>query len=323
MVTTYAKSWLSIQQQLDLLKNRGLTVSDDAGAKHLLETIGYYRLSGYWYPFRQLISPGGGGQLPVRGDDFLPGSRFEDVAALYLFDKGLRSCLMEAIDSLETSVRSRLAHYLGKRSTFAHEEVSFFEPQYLKGQGRFTHQRFLDKLRDKQLSSREDFVLHYRQKYGDPFPIWVSVELWEFGMLSQFYSGLRQNHRVAVSAQFGVANSFLFSSWLNTLNYVRNLAAHHSRVWNRELVHQPKLPKSGEIPQLDILLNVGSRDQRKIFSALSILVFLLETAVDHLYAATWRAKIVAATGHLPRTSQTSTAAMGFPANWLTSRPWSP
>ena len=82
------KPWLSFSDQLQRLRDRGLVVENKAAALDYLERIGYYRLSGYWYPLRQMDKAASNTLgKPVRADTFEPGSRFEDVVRLYVFDK--------------------------------------------------------------------------------------------------------------------------------------------------------------------------------------------------------------------------------------------
>jgi abortive infection bacteriophage resistance protein len=69
-----------------------------------------------------------------------------------------------------------------------------------------------------------------------PLPIWVSVELWEFGMLSTFYQGMSVVDKSVIAMKYGVPDWQVMQSWLRSLNFVRNVAAHHSRLWNKNLV---------------------------------------------------------------------------------------
>ena len=81
------KPWLAFSDQLELLQERGLQVDDCAAALDYLERLGYYRLSGYWYPFRAIDHNASTAQSQaVRLGGFVPGSHFEDVVRLYVFD---------------------------------------------------------------------------------------------------------------------------------------------------------------------------------------------------------------------------------------------
>lgn len=89
------KPWKSFEEQLAILKGRGLQVDDDAAALNYLDRLGYYRLSGYWYPFRKFeMTKDSNGNLSgyVRSNDFMDGSRFEDAVKLYR-NMGFRSVI--------------------------------------------------------------------------------------------------------------------------------------------------------------------------------------------------------------------------------------
>ncbi|WP_416379083.1 Abi family protein [Altererythrobacter sp. H2] len=99
--------WKSFADQLQILKDRGLTVGDDTRAIGYLEKIGYYCLSGYWYPFRAPKAQPVG--LVFREDHFLPGSTFEDAVALYAFDRKLRLLALDALERIERAIRVDVA----------------------------------------------------------------------------------------------------------------------------------------------------------------------------------------------------------------------
>lgn len=113
----YTKPWQSYEEQLDLLISRGLVVTDRAKALEYLRRIGYYRLSGYWFPFRELSEPlillDEHGRKPAKKqrketrialDDFRPGATFEDAVRLYVFDKKLRLLAMDALERIEIAL---------------------------------------------------------------------------------------------------------------------------------------------------------------------------------------------------------------------------
>ena len=221
----YSKPYLPLPDQLSLLKQRGLQVADDAAALDCLHRNGYYRLSAYWYPFRE-ISAG------RRSDTFLKGSHFEDAVKLYGFDKNFKLLLLDALERVEIAVRAEIALLLGARDPFAHTNPSLFHPRFVSGQpphGISKHREWLDKLDKQVMRSRDEFILHYERQYGSrsPLPIWIAIELWDFGMLSHFFGGLQIKDREAIAGRFSVPDWRLMESWLWSLNYVRNVIAHH------------------------------------------------------------------------------------------------
>lgn len=96
------KPWQSYPEQLQILKRRGLQVEHDEAALRYLARIGYYRLSGYWYPMRLINQSASARQKrPIRLDQFVDGSRFEDAVRLYIFDAKLRLLALDALERIE------------------------------------------------------------------------------------------------------------------------------------------------------------------------------------------------------------------------------
>ena len=77
-------------------------------------------------------------------------------------------------------------------------------------------------------------------------PIWIAIELWDFGTLSRAFKGMQNRDQVDVATRFQVPDWLLMESWLRTLNYVRNVIAHHGRLWNLSLSVNPRLPRRGD-----------------------------------------------------------------------------
>lgn len=317
MVSTYSRPHLPFADQLALLEGRGLTVADRPAAIDWLRKLGYYRLSAYWYPFRQRqVVQTGPNQLTSHVlDTFVAGSTFEAAVALYRFDKRLRSLLMDAIEHIEVAARVDIAHYLGAKHTFAQEEASILDGKFVAaGQGGAAskHNNWLSKLADCTDRSKEEFVNHYKTKYGTPLPIWVSIEVWDFGLISWFFPGMQFKDREAMANRFGVPRPDVFATWLRTLNYLRNMAAHHSRVWNRNIIDQPRLPKPNEMTPFDPL--VTNPEVERLYASLCIVAYLLERACP---GSDWPAAVAA---HLeafptPPAPHITLAALGCPAGW--------
>lgn len=317
-MSTYNKPYLTFEQQLALLKGRGLGVTDEAAALACLRRIGYYRLSAYWYPLRQtaLSQVAGSSQITVqRADEFRSGSTFEQVLALYVFDKRLRLLLLDAIERIEVALRVDVSYRLGQRDPFAHMNPALLHGNFTKKAhpvtGRTAYQNWLDKHQQMVGRSREDFVRHYQQKYGEPFPLWVAVELWEFGMLSTFYQGLQMADKNAIAARYGLPDGQLLQTWLRALNFVRNVAAHHSRLWNKNLVDQPKLPRAGAVPAFDPLIGQPAVASR-LFVMLCILLHMMREVSP---SSSWPVRLRQLLDGFPAAPGLSLADMGFPAGW--------
>ena len=263
----YKKPWMSYEEQLELLIARGMRVTDREKALEYLQRIGYYRLSGYWYACRQrggkfcVLDKDGrrvnekksGKPLEdtVALDEFKEGTTFKNVVDLYVFDKQLRLLAMDALERIEIALRADISHTLGKINRFAYEKPELFHEKFSvirdKKTGVTKHQQWLEKQKRLITRSTEKFVSHHRDRYGYPLAIWVACELWDFGTMSTLFGGLREQEQDPIARKYGIDNGRIFATWLRSLNYLRNVCAHHARLWNRNVVDQPKLPPVREV----------------------------------------------------------------------------
>ena len=242
------KPHLTFQQQLQLLIGRGLAVDNPGEALATLERLGYYRLAGYFYPMRRTQPPG----TPGRRDDFAASASLRLIVDLYEFDKQLRLLALDVAERLEVALRVCIAHDLGRLHPDAHSQRALFDQRFTApgADGRSPFDRWHLKLAERKAAARDDFVQHHDMHYGGAMPIWVAVELWDFGMLSRFYTGMRFREKNRLAHRLGRLTAPQLQSWLRTLNFVRNVAAHHSRLWNRNVPEVPSLPQGSTHPLL-------------------------------------------------------------------------
>ena len=311
----YTKPYLSVPDQLGLLKSRGLQVANDVDAADCLRRNGYYRLSAYWYPFREIA----GG---IRTDRFLPGSQFEDAQRLYLFDKALKLLLLDGLECVEIAARVAVALELGQRDTFAHERPALFHPNFTRtvaGPRRSGYDKWIEKFRQRVTESRDEFVLHHEHQYGSrsPLPIWIAIELWDFGLLSHAFSGMRVADQSSVAARFSVPNRLLMESWLRSLNYVRNVIAHHGRLWNLSLNVNPAPPRIGEIQEFDSFLT-WRRSWTRIFSICAILCYFTRVINPQ---SPWIRQLKDLVSDFPAMPYATVHDMGFQPGWEAHALW--
>jgi len=262
----HPKNWLTYDEQLNRLIERGIRVSDRDKAIDYLKRLGYYRLSGYWFDFRErseICCPvpkiktkkGKAKTDRIALDRFKTGTCFKDVIELYVFDKKLRLLVMDAIERIEIALRVDIAHLLGQYSRFAYLDASLFHEGFAvhldSKKGVTKHHDWLSKHAQLINRSREAFIVHNKQKYGLPLPIWVACEIWDFGTLSTLYAGMKEKDQDKISQKYGIENGHIFATWLRALNNLRNICAHHSRLWNRNIADQPKLPSKAEFTLVD------------------------------------------------------------------------
>lgn len=260
---TYPKPWRSYSEQINQLEARGMVVGNRALALDYLERIGYYRLSGYWFAFRERSGPlvllNELGRKPkklkienIALESFKPGSTFQNAVDLYVFDKQLRLLVMDALERIEIALRVDISHTLGRLDPFAYLNPSLrhsdFSRKLDRDSGLSRHHEWLGKHAQLIGRSKEEFVRHNKNKYGLPLAIWVACEVWDFGTMSTLFGGMRETEQDAIAGRYGIGNGRIFATWLRSLNYLRNVCAHHSRLWNRNIVEQPRLPPANEQP---------------------------------------------------------------------------
>jgi len=308
----YNRPWKSFADQLQQLVDRGLEVTDPASAISYLDRIGYYRLSGYWYPFRQNAP----GPNPVKADDFVAGTHFSDALNLYVFDKKLRLLVLDALERIEVAIRVDLAHILGQRDTFAYTDPQWFDGRFTRPrgrQGKSDHDQWLERYDRLVSRSKETFIRHYKTKYGLPLPFWVAIEIWDFGTMSMLFAGMKGKDRDQIGAKYGVGDGHIFASWLRSLNYIRNLCAHHSRLWNRNVVDQAKLPAAADARDLAAFIGQPDLIARPFFY-FCILQWLMREICPNSH---WHVRFKEHLLSFPEDSNQicSLAQMGCPPGW--------
>lgn len=243
----YCKPHLAYPDQLALLESRGLSCPDRDRALALLTSIGYYRMSAYVYPFRELLPEGERCQVsPVhyRSEKLRADVTMDHVEGLWRFDKQLRLRATDGLETLEVGLRTKIAHVLGRRDPFGHVNISSLDAEAIRSMSRGSEPteafdrwsaRYAKLLRDAR---NEDYVRHHQGKYGEtPLPIWVAVELLDFGTLSTLFTFLNRRDQNVIASELGMGPGAgrMLSRWLPALGYVRNMAAHHNRLWNRSM----------------------------------------------------------------------------------------
>ena len=228
-LVSYQKPFLSITEQISLLKSRGMHFNNEEKAKEYLENINYYRLCAYWLPF----------EANHQTHTFKKGTNFERVLELYVFDRELRLLMLDAIEGIEVSVRSRFSYELSQKyaSHFHLNETLFKSP--------YRYEQTLKKLKTEITRSKEPFIKHFKKKYKEDLPpIWASVELMTLGQVSNWFSIIKHRaDRQLVAKHYGLDEKVL-ASFLHHLTIVRNISAHHSVLWNKRIVVEFTLAKS-------------------------------------------------------------------------------
>ena len=235
MKKVYNKTPLSFQDQINLLKSRKLDIDNESKALSYLQEISYYRLSAYFLPYQSLK------------DQFDVGTSFDQIIKTYSFDRELRLLVFDCIERIEVAIRTQMIYQMAfyhKDSHWQDNKTHFITPYYNKIGNLVDPYSDFQTIISKAKTARtpETFIKHYIKEYHKPAnpPSWMSFELLTIGELSHLYRGLKDNADKKRIADFFDLHPTVFTSWLHTLTYVRNMCAHHSRLWNRDLAIEPE-----------------------------------------------------------------------------------
>jgi abortive infection bacteriophage resistance protein len=293
----FTKKPKTFLDQIALLKIRGLKIEDEARALHHLSNISYYRLSAYLLSFQRYGDP---------SHTYMPWASFNRVMRLYVYDRELRGVLLDAIERIEVALRCRIVYeYCHLHGTNWYENSSLFLRQ---------HNKFMTLVNSELRSSKETFIQHYFSKYSTPQnpPAWMAMEVLSFGQLSTMFKNLRTDPaKKAVANYFGI-NHTILESWMEHLVYIRNLCAHHNRVWNRTMTVKATMPN---ITAYQWISKPPSKID-KLYPTLCILAYLLERVTQR---ATFYGKMKTLLNRFP---DIDTNASGFPKNWDSDPFWS-
>lgn len=254
-----AKNPKTVQEQLDLLQERKMLFHNIENAPHFLANISYYRLKGYWWEMQE----------DKEEHIFYADSYFEDVIDLYNFDRHLRLIIFNAIERIEIALRTKLIYHL----SLSHGCHWYLDANIFSSHKDYLN--FLSKIFRDLSGSSEEFIVKHFQNHKDEHPeSWKALEIITLGTLSKLYKNL--NHQLPeknkIASEFGLNNQKDLSSWLLTTTLLRNIIAHHSRLWNRVIINKYTWPKSTKHPLLDYVPNQYQR--RKLFPMLSAIIYM-------------------------------------------------
>lgn len=304
----YKKSATTIEKQITLLRGRGMLIDDKDSAVRHLEAIGYYRLSAYWLVYE--IAPEDG---RTRSKKFKKSTSFEEICKLYVFDRKFRVLLMEAIERIEINVRSRWTNRLSlEYGAHVYLDSGQFN-SVLKHADQLVH---LGRAIDR---SNEVFIEHYNGKYRNPAlpPLWAVSELMSLGELSKWISITKDNAiRAEIARDIGFPTRETFEGVLQVLAYVRNICAHHGRLWNRRLVK--RIPKIKRM-QDDLIFEAGEQKQT-VNLLYNVLVVVLTIIKKQNTDTTYLSRLKELVETL---SDAQRAMMGFPDDWRERPAWNP
>jgi abortive infection bacteriophage resistance protein len=244
MVNFVNKTFSTTNSQLRKLRSRGLVINNGSRAKKIIEMENYYNLiNGYKELFLDKSYCG-------NDEKYLPGTSFNEVYALYLFDRELRSLFLRYILQIENNVKSVIAHKFSEQ--YGHDNylmIKNFDTS-LKPKERKTQAQKIGEVAElitnlqhetaRQLSKNNSMVSHYMLEYGY-IPLWVLVNTLTLGTISKFYAAMKQRDQNNVGKNFNLRPDEL-RSILFVLSVYRNACAHDERLYNLRSVNKDLRP---------------------------------------------------------------------------------
>ena len=299
MRVSYTKTWLSVSDQLARLENRGLAIQDRGAASDFLGHLNYYCFVGYGLAFEQARH------------SYLSGITFEQIREAYEFDRTLRDLFTESIELIELDLRAATAHFFSK----AHGPFGHTNPAVFFNGNR--HYDWLVEIRKESGRATDIFVKHHEATYKEfpDLPIWVATEIMSFGALSKMIQCMVKNDQKPISGRYGLQPDTLVS-FVHHLVYIRNLCAHHARLWDRVWAIAPRLP-AGNMWQPPLL-----PQNTRLFSSLLVqAVFLRNIRAEKDFIRDWKQRVQALiVSRLPACPDPLTK-MGLPDGWQDHPLW--
>ena len=295
----YTKHPIDLPQQLGQLKQRGMTIANEEMALEQLYSISYFRLANYWNTMESQTDK----------HQFLPNSNFEDIIKTYTFDKRLRALVFTSIQDVEIALRTRVIQFFSlKYGSFWFMDDSLFKDATI-------HETCLKNIEKEVLRSKEEFLIEHFAKYDEPTlpPVWKTLEVVSFGTLSKLYCNFKDTEvKKQVAKSLALPQYTYLESWLKCATVLRNLCAHHSRLWNRRFAWKPQLPRKLPLNWLNDLQYVRPI---KLYAQFCYLAYLEQSINPN---SAFRKEIPSLLKNMPKRTL---KAMGFPENWESEPLW--
>ena len=210
------KQFKNLEEQIEILKYKGMTINDEEYAKKILLRENYFFLSGYRYPLMKSMTD----------KRFLEGVTFEEMYSLFLFDRAIRNVFFKYLLVIENNLKSIFSYQLSKK-------YGYKEKYYLRTKN-FTN----DKSKQRQVNdlirkmkrqirvngSQHSATAHYMYNYGY-VPLWILVKVLSFGIVGELFSIMKYDDQVAICKIYDIPVDE-FSNYLPILSNYRNTCAH-------------------------------------------------------------------------------------------------
>lgn len=300
---TEDKPFLTIDEQIDLLKKRKLNISEEEldEVKMFLLNNNYYRISGYTLTLR-------------KNDEFYSHASFENIKQIYEFDKRLRHSILSLTEEIEVRIKSMLAYYHSQEyGPMGYMDINSFHcvddnkvnEDAISG---FLTIRKKAEQQKNRMTKTELFLKHFKEKNGGKLPLWAYVEILTISDISKMYEIVDENIQKKIAKEFRYSHNTgneLLANLLHSVTIVRNICAHGGRLYNRNFIRKPRLSK-----QQQNLLRIenGKKIYNRLFSFILVIKALslskdFDLLKEHLIELTLKYPFV------------DMRYYGFPDNW--------
>ncbi len=260
------KEFKTIDQQIDILRKKGLIIDDEARTYDILLKENYFFLNGYRHLF--MNSP--------TDKTFISGSTFSELYSLFLFDRYSRNIFFKNLLIIENRLKSVISYQMSKK--YGYKEKDYLNVKNFTNdpeKKRRVHDVIEKMKRQIRINtSRHNATLHYLNNYGY-IPLWILVKVLSFGMVCELYSILKDEDKLEIATIFGLSKEYL-EDFLPILSNYRNLCAHEDIVFDHKterVIPDTEYHKRLNIFKMDDEYIYGKND---IFAVIIIFKFLLE-----------------------------------------------
>ncbi|MBE6150785.1 MAG: Abi family protein [Firmicutes bacterium] len=300
------KQFKNLDEQLEIFKYKGLIIEDEEFAKTVLLRENYFFINGYRHLFMK----------SANNKRYIEGTTFEELYSLFLFDRQFRNIIFKHLLIIENNIKSIISYQLSKK--YGYKESDYLKVKNFDGAP--DKQRQINDLLKKMKrqirvnGSQHSATSHYLSNYGY-IPLWVLVKVLSFGIVSEMYSILKLEDRLAIANIYGIDQETL-TNYLPILANYRNLCAHE------DILFENKTQRFIDDTRYHALLNIDKVDDEYIYGkndlfALLIIIRQLLTGnevknlileIEHvLNNLEYNLKTISIDKVLDR--------MGFPPNW--------
>ena len=300
-----SKTFKDLNEQINILKSRGLIINDVDSTKDILLRENYFFVNGYRHPFLE------------NENKYKKGTTFEEVYSLFLFDRSLRNIIFKYLLIVENNIKSILSYQLSKK--YGYKESDYLKTKTFDNKPNKLRQieDLINKMkRQVRINGfQHSATRHYMYNYGY-VPLWILVKVLSFGIVSEMYSILKIEDRIEIAKIFNVSAEDL-SIYLPLLSNYRNLCAHEDILYENKtqrMINDTDYHQMLEINQVDSEYVLGKND---IFSLIIILKRVLREDDFKNMMSELENKLNTLAYNL-KTINISVIRniLGFPNNWL-------